>query len=373
MSNRLYYTDAYRTAFDAEVTAVDGPRVHLAQTAFYPTSGGQPFDTGVLGGSRIIDVVDEADEVVHILEAAPAFSAGATVHGTIDWPRRFDHMQQHTGQHVLSAVFEDLIGAKTVSVHFGAQSATLDLDTETVTRAEAARVEARANTVIAENRVVSVSFEDAATATGLRKPSDRTGEIRIVSIADLDRSACGGTHVRATGEIGGLLVRRLEKYKKNTRVEFLCGARAIARARADYEALTGMAAALSAGINELPALVAAQSEAIRSADSERRKLAEALAAFRARDLYEAASPDAATVVMATTQVNASSGIGSAPTVAATAAPTRAADASAVLKSSAKQPVMWVVVGAIAVAAGVAVNVEACKKDRREKSSIKAGP
>jgi alanyl-tRNA synthetase len=293
MSNRLYYTDAYRTAFDAEVTAVDGPRVHLAQTAFYPTSGGQPFDTGVLGGSRIIDVVDEADEVVHILEAAPAFSAGATVHGTIDWPRRFDHMQQHTGQHVLSAVFEDLIGAKTVSVHFGAQSATLDLDTETVTRAEAARVEARANTVIAENRVVSVSFEDAATATGLRKPSDRTGEIRIVSIADLDRSACGGTHVRATGEIGGLLVRRLEKYKKNTRVEFLCGARAIARARADYEALTGMAAALSAGIDELPALVAAQSEAIRSADSERRKLAEALAAFRARDLYEAASPDAA--------------------------------------------------------------------------------
>lgn len=295
MSNRLYYTDAYRTAFDAQVTAVDGVRVRLADTAFYPTSGGQPFDTGLLGGVRVVDVVDEDDAVVHVLESAPSFAAGATVHGTIDWTRRFDHMQQHTGQHLLSAVFEDLIGAKTVSVHFGAQSATLDLDVETVTRAEAVRVEARANAIIAENRAVTVSFEDAATATGLRKPSDRTGEIRIVSIADLDRSACGGTHVRATGEIGALLVRRLEKYKKSTRVEFLCGTRAIARARADYEALTGMAAALSAGIDELPALVANQSEAIRAAESERRKLTEALAAYRARELYDTTAADASGV------------------------------------------------------------------------------
>jgi alanyl-tRNA synthetase len=288
MTDRLYYSDAYLTQFSSRVASVDGVRVRLDKSAFYPTSGGQLFDLGTLGGSRVVDVVDEEVAVAHVLEAPPSFTAGAEVMGEVDWKRRFDHMQQHTGQHLLSALLEDMAGAKTVSVHFGAESATIDADIEGLSREKATKIEARANAVVSENRPVTVSFEDAASAQGLRKASDRTGELRIVTIDGIDRSACGGTHVRATGEVGAVLIRRLEKYKKLTRVEFLCGARAISRARADYEALTGMAASLSAGIDELPTLISSQRESIQALESERRKLVEALSAFRARVLYDKA-------------------------------------------------------------------------------------
>ncbi|MEA3245958.1 MAG: DHHA1 domain-containing protein [Gemmatimonadota bacterium] len=290
-TERLYYTDAYLTEFDARVTAIDGARVQLDRSAFYPTSGGQQFDTGTLGNVPVVDVVDDGDAVTHVLATPPGFAAGDPVTGSVNRARRIDHMQQHTGQHLLSALFEDLCRAPTVSVHFGDATCTLDVDAA-ISRDAAARVEAHANVIVAENRPVTVSFEDAAAATGLRKASDRSGTLRIVTIGALDRSACGGTHVRATGEIGPVLVRRLEKYKALTRVEFLCGARPVARARADYDALTAMAAALSAGIDELPTLVASNAESLRALQSERRKLAEALATHRARDLHGAAAPDA---------------------------------------------------------------------------------
>jgi alanyl-tRNA synthetase len=293
MTERLYYTDSYLTSFTARVVAIDGAKVRLERTAFYPTSGGQLFDTGKLGDRRVVDVIDDDAGIVHVLEAEPGFAVGAEVTGSVDWTRRFDHMQQHTGQHLLSALFEDMGGGKTASVHFGDESSTIDIDIEGLSREKAKKIEARANAIVAENRAVTVTSEDAATAQGLRKASDRTGDLRIVSIADIDRSACGGTHVRATGEIGAVLIRRLEKYKKMTRVEFLCGARAIARARGDYEALNGMAAALSAGMDELPKLVESQRESIQALESERKKLSEALAGFRARDLHAAAAAEAA--------------------------------------------------------------------------------
>ncbi len=293
-TERLYYTDAGLTAFTARVVAADGARVQLDRSAFYPTSGGQQHDTGTLGRMPVVDVVDEGDAVTHVLAAPAPFAVGDVVQGTVDWARRFDHMQQHTGQHLLSALFEDMCRAPTVSVHFGDATCTLDVDAA-LSRDMAVRVEARANAIVAENRAVSISFEDAASAIGLRKPSDRTGTLRIVTIAGLDRSACGGTHVRTTGEIGAVLVRRLEKYKTLTRVEFLCGARAVARARADYDALVTMAASLTAGIDELPELVASNAETLRALQSERRKLLEALAALRARDLHAATPPDAAGV------------------------------------------------------------------------------
>jgi len=293
MTHRLYYTDATLTEFDARVVSIDGTRVRLDKTAFYPTSGGQQFDTGLLGGSKVVDVVDEEESVVHILDSAPSFAVGATVHGKVDWARRFDHMQQHTGQHLLSALLDDMAGAKTASVHFGADSSTIDADIPGLSREKATKLEARANEIIAENRPVTVTFEDAATAAALRKASDRTGLLRIVTIADIDRSACGGTHVAATGQVGALLIRRLEKYKNLTRVEFICGARAVNRARRDYDSLGAMAAAMSAGIDELPALVPSQAESLRALESERRKMGEALAVYRIRELREAASPDAA--------------------------------------------------------------------------------
>jgi alanyl-tRNA synthetase len=292
MTERLYYTDPRLVEFTAQVMEVAGERVYLDRTAFYPTSGGQQFDVGTLGDARVVDVVDEKERIVHVLEKAARFSVGDELSGRVDWTRRFDHMQQHTGQHLLSAVFEELFGHKTVSVHFGDESATLDLDTPSLSRERALKAERRANKIVFENRPVTVTFEDSATAVGLRKAVDRSGELRIVEIAGIDRSACGGTHVRGTGEIGAITVRRVEKYKSSTRVEFICGWRALARARADFDALTAIASSLTAAIDEVPALVAAQGAHLKEAETDARKRGEELAKYQAHERYDATAPGA---------------------------------------------------------------------------------
>ena len=292
MTERLYYTDSYLRTFDATVVdrADEGRRVYLNRTAFYPTSGGQPFDTGTLAGVRVTDVVDEDGRVAHLLERP--LEAGP-VAGAIDWRRRFDHMQQHTGQHLLSAVIAELTGHATASVHFGADGSTLDLDAASLDAAQIAAIEERANAVVTQNRPVRVEFVEAAAATGLRKASDREGTLRIVVIEDLDSSACGGTHVAATGEIGPILIRRLERVRKSVRVEFLCGLRAVHRARADYDLLARIAAPYSAAAEELPGLLEAQRKEMKDTLSAHRELAAELDTRRGRELYQAASPDAA--------------------------------------------------------------------------------
>jgi alanyl-tRNA synthetase len=289
MTERLYYTDAYRTAFPAKVVerGEDGKLVYLDRTAFYPTSGGQPHDTGRLGSAWVLDVIDQGDRIAHRLDA-PLESD--SVDGTIDWPRRFDHMQQHTGQHLLSAVLAELTGHATVSVHFGREISTLDLDTPSLAAEQIVEAELRANRVVTENRPVEVGFEEAASAEGLRKASERAGTLRVVTIRDLDRSACGGTHVRATGEIGPILIRGQERVRKTARLEFLCGERAVRRARSDYALLANLATAQSASLEELPALFAAQREEIGAVTAARRELETSLARYRAREAHEGASP-----------------------------------------------------------------------------------
>lgn len=290
MTERLYYTDSYLRNFSAHVTSRsgDGSILYLDRTAFYPTSGGQPYDLGSIGGVPVLNVIDEDDRIAHHL-AAP-FQLGS-VDCVIDWNRRFDHMQQHTGQHLLSAVFEELFALHTVSFHLGAESATLDLEGRPVDSRIAEQVERRANEIVFENRPVSVDFEDASEARDLRKPSEREGTLRIISIENLDRSACGGTHVRRTGEIGPILVRKLEKVRQSTRVEFLCGSRAIRRARADYDALSKTAQLFSATLNEVPTVVAAQMETARVNEKARNKLALDLAAYQGKELYQSTGPD----------------------------------------------------------------------------------
>ena len=289
MTERLYYTDSYLRQFSARVVdrSDDGEIVYLDRTAFYPTSGGQPFDTGLIAGVPVLEVTDDEDRIGHRL-AAPLHTG--PVDCTLDWTRRFDHMQQHTGQHLISAVFEELYGLKTVSFHLGAESATIDLEGAPVEPRTILDAERRANEIVFENRPVTVQFQHAAEVQGLRKASSREGDIRIVSIAGLDRSACGGTHVRGTGEIGAVLLRKTEKIRQSVRVEFLCGARAIRRARADFEALSRAAQSFSAQLDEIPALVAAQVEAARAAEKTRRKLELDLAAFQGRELYAATTP-----------------------------------------------------------------------------------
>lgn len=290
MTSRLYYHDTYLRTFEATVVerADDGLRLYLNQTAFYPTSGGQPHDLGTLAGIEVVDVVDEDDRVAHVL--ASPYKGKAHVQGAIDWARRLDYAQQHTGQHLLSGAFEVLFDWPTISVHFGDALCTIELGTPAMSPSQVQHVEAFANQLVMQNRAVTVTFEDAAAvAPRLRRPSSREGTLRIVTIEDHDTSACGGTHLRSTGEIGLVLLRRVEKIRDHVRIEFLCGARAVARARADYDALSGIAAQLSAGLDEAAPLVQTRIDEARTLAAANRKLVEEVAGHRARAQWHAAS------------------------------------------------------------------------------------
>ena len=259
MTERLYYTDSYLTDFRAGVaeTSSDRRRVYLDRTAFYPSSGGQPHDLGRVNGIEITEIIDEDDRIAHVL-AAP-LEAG-DVECRVDWGRRFDHMQQHTGQPLLSAVLLDLFAAQTLSFHMGVDSSTIDIQRASLDAADVRRAMERANQIVFENRPVNVTFRHSSEDLGLRKATEREGTVRIISIEGLDRSACGGTHVRATGEIGPIVIRKIEKVRGNVRLEFLCGMRAVNRALADYEALASISRAFSSAPDEAPGLVASQIE-----------------------------------------------------------------------------------------------------------------
>jgi alanyl-tRNA synthetase len=255
MTDRLYYTDAYLRIFTARVTAAEPRRVILDRTAFYPTSGGQPNDIGTLAGAPVTDVIDDGQDIIHVLAERDALETpapGSEVQGALDWGRRFDHMQQHTAQHVLSAVFARVLGAETVSVHLGGSS-TIDLAVPALSAEDARRVEDEASQIVFDNRPVTVRFvdEDQVVALGLRRPPKRTGMIRVVEVADCDRSACGGTHVRATGEIGPVLLRRWERSRGHLRVEFLSGWRALADYRSKHALVSEWSARLTVSERDL--------------------------------------------------------------------------------------------------------------------------
>ncbi len=287
-TKRLYYTDCYVAEFEAKVldVAEDGGkfRVYLDRTAFYPASGGQPSDTGTLGGINVVDIVDEVEKVAHVLEKRP--EAGK-VTGVIDWTRRFDHMQQHTGQHVLSAAFDTTGGYKTVSFHLGSESSTIDLDSDRLGRRQADEAEELANQMVFEDREVNIQFKSAAEAStmGLRKASDREGELRLVEIPGFDLSACGGTHVKRTGAVGVILVRKIERLKAMTRIEFVCGCRAMRTSRRDFATLAEAARLFSGAPENLPVLISKQSEELRAVLRTQEKLIKRVAEFEAREFW----------------------------------------------------------------------------------------
>ncbi len=286
MTERLYYTDAYLTRFDATVTSCDarpdaGFAVVLDHTAFYPTSGGQPFDTGTLDGARVSDVVDEADgRIVHVTDRP--LEPGARVSGVVDWPRRFEHMQQHTGQHVLSAAFDRLFGIRTESFHLGSDDCTIDLARE-VTPAEIAAAVDEADRVVWEDRPVSVRFVAAgeAAALPLRKEPARSGPLRLIEVEDFDRSACGGTHVARTGAIGIVVSHAFEKVRGGSRVAFLCGVRARRRFDAWRDALAAARRHLSVMPPELAGAIERLQAEGKGLQRRARDLQERLARFEA--------------------------------------------------------------------------------------------
>ena len=296
MTDRLYYTDSYSRECDATIERVEPcegrTAIVLDRTVFYPTSGGQPFDTGTLGSFHVVDVIDRDDgTIAHVVDAisgvaqdvtqeiarklapevaqdfSPAHNGRSedlrhdhdpsdTVRARINWPRRFDHMQQHTGQHVLSAAFERLFAARTVGFHLGAVASTIDLARE-VSRRDIAAAEAEANRIVWEDRPVSIRFVTAQEAARLplRKQPAREGTLRLIEVEDFDLSACGGTHVARTGAVGIIATGTCERFKGGQRVEFFCGGRALDRFRIMRDTAAAAGRLLSISADEVPGAI----------------------------------------------------------------------------------------------------------------------
>lgn len=306
MTERLYYHNSFLYDFVAALEEArqlpDGRRaVVLDRTAFYPTSGGQVFDTGwlelepleaergkFLPKLRVAEVMEAEEDgsILHVIEGDVPEGA-VRVRGFIDVDRRRDHIQQHSGQHILSAAFMEMFHLRTVSFHMGEESCTIDLDTKTLTADQVRNAERRANEVVLEDRPVSVQFvtPEKASQLGVRKiPPAERDELRLISIENFDLCGCGGTHVRSTGQVGLILCRKLEKVKQGFRVEFVCGSRALRYARKDYETLTDAAGLFSANVWEVPAQIRKQLEDVKSAAKAQHKFLEEIAELRAAHL-----------------------------------------------------------------------------------------
>lgn len=290
MTERLYYRDSFLREFDAQVVSSeregDRWKVVLDRTAFYPTSGGQPHDTGTLGGVPVIEVADVEQHVVHYTSAeVPA----GPVRGEIDWARRIDNMQQHTGQHLLSAAFIELFKFETASFHLGREISTIDLRAPEIVPRHLEEAERRTNEIIFEDRVVSVCFgtaEELAEA-GIRKKVEREGILRAIEVEGFDRQPCGGTHLMRTGQAGLLLIRKVERRRDTWRVEFVCGWRALAAARGDFATLGQAAQLLSCGMPEVPRMLGKMIEERREEHTALKRAEARLAELDARSLLAA--------------------------------------------------------------------------------------
>jgi alanyl-tRNA synthetase len=261
-TRRLYYDDSYQREFEAEVLSRE-PELHgttpawgvvLDCTALYPTSGGQPHDLGKLDDAIVLDVRDDGEDVVHVVDRELALGS---VSGCVDWARRFDHMQQHTGQHLLSAMFQERYGRPTVSFHLGSDLCTIDLRGPEPTEEILEGAERAANQVISEDRSIAVRYGTAEEFAGLgvRKEVQRSGILRAIEIEGADLQPCGGTHVKSTAQIGTVQVRRCTKMRQDWRVEFVCGRRATRVARRDFQLLHHAADELGCAPHDVPASV----------------------------------------------------------------------------------------------------------------------
>jgi alanyl-tRNA synthetase len=283
MTERLYYLDPYLKEFSARVVLRTERGVVLDRTAFYPTGGGQPCDLGTLNGVEVTDVVEDGDDVLHVVGRP----LDGEVRGMIDWERRRDHMQQHHGQHLLSEAFVQVAGAQTSSFHLGRESCSIDLD-RAVPPVDVERAETLANMVVTDGRTVQIGYysADEAKTLPLRKPPPAEGRVRIVTVPGFDAQACCGTHPRSTGEVGVVCVSGTERVKDGTRVHFVCGFRALREARENGRILRALGQKLSSGRADLEGAV----DRVLSESAEARKALQAaeraLAARLGRELAE---------------------------------------------------------------------------------------
>ncbi|MBM7841631.1 alanyl-tRNA editing protein [Herpetosiphon giganteus] len=287
-TERLYWHDAYLREWSAQIIASDQQRVALDRSAFYPEVGGQPADHGWINGVAVVDVqIDEQDVIWHTL-AEPI--EATSVECRLDWQRRFDHMQQHHGQHLLSAAFDHLFNWRTVGFHLSAEYVTIDLTTSAASPEQLAEAEDLANQIIWQNLPILARFvsEDELASIALRKAPTVTGAIRVVSAGDFDHSACGGTHPNATGAVGQIHIRRSEKRGDSLRIEFVCGGRALQDLRWKNAMLGRIAAGFSVAPNQAEQAV----ERLREQEQQLRKqfqqAEQQLLEFEAKALVEQA-------------------------------------------------------------------------------------
>ncbi len=299
-TERLYYTDSHLVEFEARVIdkteRVSGwTAVTLDRTAFYPTGGGQPSDTGTLNDLRVVECVDDDnDNVLHMIQGR-APEIGSAITGRIDWPRRLDHIQQHTGQHILSQAFITLFNAPTRGFRVLDQICEIDVELANPSDAVIERAVELANNVIWEDRAISITTveEDEAASLPLRKEPSRIGPLRLIEIEGFDLTPCGGTHAYRTGEVGMIAVRSWERAKGLTRIEFLAGGRALADYRRANNTARSVAALFSSARDDAAKLAGRMVDENKDLHRRVRALEEIAAKAEAADLMGEASLNAA--------------------------------------------------------------------------------
>ncbi len=289
---RLYFEDSYLMEFSAKIVASSSregrPVLVLDRTCFYPESGGQPWDTGTLNGVPVVKVIEDGEAILHIFDTDfdPALQAGASVAGRIDWPRRFDHMQQHTGQHILSQVFIEVLNGETKSFHLGSEFSTLEIGLSKVEEGDLDKLERRVNEVIQQNKEVKTYFvaPEKVGEVPFRRPPKKEGVLRVVEIEGFDYSACGGTHCRRTGEVGFIKITRWERIRGNMRFEFLCGGRAVADTIWKSRMMRHMAGQLNLQEKDLAEAMDRLAQEGKSLHKNLKALQSKLVEFEARDM-----------------------------------------------------------------------------------------
>jgi alanyl-tRNA synthetase len=290
-TKKLYFEDAYLVEFEARVvgrTVFEGrPAIILDQTAFYPEAGGQSCDRGTIDGVAVLQVLEDGEAIVHVLERT---IDADSVHGRIDWARRFDRMQQHSGQHILSQAFYEVVKGVTMSFHIGEDVSSVEIGVPKLSDADLDRVEARANAVLFEDREIKTYFvpEDRIGTIPLRKPPKKEGRIRVVEVSGFDYSACGGTHCRRAGEIGLIKVTKADRIRNNLRFEFICGGRALRDYQEKNRTVRQAAAFFSVADRDVTATVGKSLTEIKTLKKKARKLEERIASYEAREIIHGA-------------------------------------------------------------------------------------
>jgi alanyl-tRNA synthetase len=287
----LYLENPYQVEFEARVVEKvnweQKPALILDQTCFYPESGGQPCDKGMINGIEVINVLAHDARIIHLL--AEGISSDK-VTGKVDWKTRFDHMQQHSGQHILSQCFHELLGAETLAFHLGEAISTLEMDLRKISEEELENIERRANEIVFEDREIKCYFipEEKIESVPLRRPPKKKGLIRVVEVSDFDFSACGGTHVRRTGEIGLIKILRLERIRNNIRFEFICGKRSLEDYIRKNRILRELSTRFTVNEGEILSTIEKLSSDLKSQKRGRKKLQEKIAQFQAQELIHEA-------------------------------------------------------------------------------------